>query len=77
MEYYHIFSLYIPVFSPWFYLVHKPEHMQAVIEVRILLGFLANNTKICKNECVQDGRRLLFKNNRTIFKSNYSVRAML
>jgi hypothetical protein len=52
--------------------------MQTVIEMRILLGFLANNKKYFhKNGSVQDGRHLLFKNNSTIFKSNYSVRAKL
>lgn len=60
------------------YLLHKPEYIHVVIEIKILLGFLVNNKKIfCKNGSVQDGRRLLFKNNTTIFKSNYSVRATL
>lgn len=54
MESYHIFTLCTPVFPPprRIYLLHKPELMQVVLEIKILLAFLVNNNKkkFCKME---------------------------
>lgn len=46
-----IFSSFVPQSPPprLIYLLHKPEHMQVVLEIKILLAFLVNNNK--KNFC--------------------------